>query len=311
MDVKDRKILLELDRNPRISTTKLAKKVLLSQQVTDYRIKKLKEDVINQFGTVLNLSKIGYEQYRVLFQLSASENEKSDLIKYLGTSKNIYWAAIVGGKWDLLTVVYVKNYDEFEDFLDNLFQKFKFIRDYEALYSIYHEFYSHKYLGRNENVIKLNLAASGDNLHIDEIDYCILNNIKSDCRKSSLETGRKCNVSYKTVQQRIEKMENQELIAGYRLCLKTEDYKPYLLLISFQSYGRSAEKKLFSYAEASENVTQATKLFGKWSVMFHLRAKDEKELQKFIINSRSEFKAIGEFEIIPIFEDIAINQFPV
>src|SRR3989344_5825803 len=134
MDVKDRKILLELDRNPRISTTKLAKKVLLSQQVTDYRIKKLKEDVINQFGTVLNLSKIGYEQYRVLFQLSASENEKSDLIKYLGTSKNIYWAAIVGGKWDLLTVVYVKNYDEFEDFLDNLFQKFKFIRDYEALY---------------------------------------------------------------------------------------------------------------------------------------------------------------------------------
>ena len=91
IDIKDKKILQELDINPRITTSKLAKNIRLSQQVTNYRINKLVENkIITQFGTILNLSKIGYEQYRVLFQLDNINEEEMFIGQLLLGANGIY-----------------------------------------------------------------------------------------------------------------------------------------------------------------------------------------------------------------------------
>ncbi|MCH8022562.1 MAG: winged helix-turn-helix transcriptional regulator [Thaumarchaeota archaeon] len=44
LDKLDRKILFELDLNSRIPTTKLAKKLKVSREVVDYRIKRLTDN---------------------------------------------------------------------------------------------------------------------------------------------------------------------------------------------------------------------------------------------------------------------------
>ena len=320
LDIKNTKILQELDINPKISTSKLAKKVRLSQQVVDYRIKKLIEQgIITNFGTIINLAKIGYEQYRVFFQLgNISEEEKHNIINYLKDHNKVYWAAIIGNRWDLSVVVFVKNYEEFENFLDELFNKFpKALKDYDALYCLYHEFYNHKFLHSNNkisnSIIKLNFANAGKLINLDKLDINILNNLKLNCRLSNLEIGEKYNVSYKTIQNRIKKLEELNIISGYRIFLKSEEYnyKAYLLLISFKSYGRDIESKLFSYAKNNISITQTLKLFGNWSLLFHLRAINEKELQNTIIELRNLFPIIGDYEIIPIFQDISIDHFPM
>ena len=46
LDLKDRKILYELDMNSRKSNTEIAKKVGLSKQVVGFRIKKLIDEKI-------------------------------------------------------------------------------------------------------------------------------------------------------------------------------------------------------------------------------------------------------------------------
>ncbi len=277
----------------------------------------MENKIITQFGTILNLSKIGYEQYRVLFQLdNINEEEKHKIINYLKEHENVYWAAIVGGKWDLFAVVFIKNYEEFENFLDDLFNRFpKSLKDYEAIYTLYNEFYKHKYLheGKILEPVKLNFTNSGKLIELDDIDLKILDQIKSNCRLSSLEISKKCKVNYKTVQNRIKSLENQQLIAGYRIFIKSEEinYKAYLILISFNSYGREVERKLISYAKNHELITQSIKLFGSWSLMFHVRSRNEKELQKLIIEIRNNYPIIGNYEIIPVFEDILIDNFPM
>ncbi len=318
LDVKDQKILQELDLNPKITTSQLGKNVRLSQQVVDYRINKLVENkIITGFGTVINLANIGFEQYRLLFQLSdVNEEVKHKLIEYLKNHSRIYWAALVGGKWDLLVVVFVRNYDELEEFLDDIFTRFpKALKDYDAIYAIRHEFYKHKFLHFNKTlpVLSFNLSSLGEKVELDKVDLCILNQLKSNCRFSSLQIGNKCSVTYKTVQNRVKNLEKQELIIGYRLFIKSEEmnYKAYLLLISFSEYGRDIEKKIFSYARNHKEITQATKIFGRWSLLFHIRAKNEKELQNLIIEIRNTYPIIGNYEIIPIFEDILINHFPM
>ncbi|GEM_PF-1470527 len=336
LDNADFKILVELDRDPRITTSRLGKKVRVSQQVTDYRIKRLmSEKVINQFATIIDLAKIGYVQYCILLQLgNVSEEEKQKILSFLKKDKSVYWATSIGGKWDLFIAVCVKNYSDFEEFLHVLFTSFpKFVKDYDAIAVLTQEFYAHKYLSKSfqnnfsqnksekisENVSKnifekifLNTGDVG-NIALTALDFQILSLIKSDCRMSSLELGKQCKVSYKTIQQHIKNLEVQKIIQGYRLFLRSEDfgYKAYLLLFSFQEYGRDAEKKLFQYVSQKKEVTQAMKVFGRYSILLHIRLKSEQELQHFIIELRNRYASLGSYEIIPVFSDIAINTFPL
>jgi len=61
LDLKDRKILYELDINSRQSFSQLGKKVGLHKDVVAYRVKKLQEKgIIKNFYTELNGYKFGY-----------------------------------------------------------------------------------------------------------------------------------------------------------------------------------------------------------------------------------------------------------
>ncbi|MBI4919478.1 Lrp/AsnC family transcriptional regulator, partial [archaeon] len=288
LDVKDLKILKELDIDPRILTTKLAKKIRLSQQVVDYRIRRLMDKgIISGFGTVFNFAKINYSQYRVLFTFSSiDQTKRKEVIDYLRNHNNVYWVALVGSKWDLFVVLFVKNFDEFERFLDVLFNKFSNeLSDYDALYVPYHEFYGHKFLDqKNTSVIRINFSEKGTVI-LDELDSRILKQVRNNCRFSNLEIGNKCGVSYKTVQNRIKNLESNGFICGYRLFLKSEmlGYTAYLLLFTFTSYGRDIEKKLFNYVRSHQLITQVSKTFGGWSLMLHARTKNRRELQDLLI----------------------------
>lgn len=66
LDKKDRKILYQLDIDGRQTLSQLGKKISLSKQVVDYRLKNLvKTSVISEFYTVINFSKLGYTQYKL------------------------------------------------------------------------------------------------------------------------------------------------------------------------------------------------------------------------------------------------------
>ena len=60
LDLKDRKILYQLDLNCRQSNTQIGKKVGLSKEVVNYRIKRMQDfGIINNFWTAINSLKLG------------------------------------------------------------------------------------------------------------------------------------------------------------------------------------------------------------------------------------------------------------
>ena len=77
MDKIDQKMLMELDKNPRMSASALAKKCRISQQVASYRVNKLVDaNTITKFGTIVNLKSLGLEHYRVFFRFHAKKQIK-------------------------------------------------------------------------------------------------------------------------------------------------------------------------------------------------------------------------------------------
>ena len=99
MDLKDRKILYELDSNARGSNAEIAKKVGLSKQVVGFRIKRLlNEQVISSFYAVIDIAKLGFTVHKNFIRLQNIDVEKEkELVAFLVNHPNVVWVASCDG----------------------------------------------------------------------------------------------------------------------------------------------------------------------------------------------------------------------
>ncbi|MEW6329609.1 MAG: Lrp/AsnC family transcriptional regulator, partial [Candidatus Micrarchaeota archaeon] len=132
LDLKDRKILYELDLDSRQSFSRLGKKVRLSKEVVNYRVKRLMElGVIRQFHTVINVGKLGYTSFRLFLRLGGATPEKErGIIEYLLKQKIVIWLVSVEGNWDLVMWCCARDVGELGEFWRELFARYgQFIED--------------------------------------------------------------------------------------------------------------------------------------------------------------------------------------
>ena len=67
---------------------------------------------------------------------------------------------------------------------------------------------------------------------LDDLDWKILNAIKDNCRLSALSLGQKFKVTYKTIQNRLKKLQEKKIIIGHRIFLKDDKKRFGFKLIS-------------------------------------------------------------------------------
>src|SRR3989338_1136395 len=126
LDMKDTRILYELDMDARQPLSKIARKVGLSKEVVNYRIKSMeKECIIQGYYTALDLSKIGYMFCRIFikFQNIGLEKEKK-IINHIKSLPYVRWMYTIDGPWDLVFAVYVNNVKELERIHDDLMHRY-------------------------------------------------------------------------------------------------------------------------------------------------------------------------------------------
>jgi len=315
MDQLDTKIVAELDKNPRLPLSQLAKKARLSQQVTDYRVKRmLNEGLILKFTPIINLKSLGLEHYRIFFTFNAKKGITNETIfSYLQDKKGIYWTARIGGKYDLIVVLWVKDFAHFDTFIDEFNNHFPgLIKDYKSCYAIDHQIHKHKFISKDYTTISY--GYDEPLVDLDDLDHYILQAIKDNCRKSALEISRGKDISYKTIINRIKNLEEKRVILGYRMFLRSIEevqQRAYIVLFSFKNYRKNIEQDLLGYVQRLDSVTQTIRLFGIWNLFIHVRVENNEKLQNIVIEIRDKFEIIDEYEIIPVFEDIAINLMPV
>ena len=103
LDLKDKKILFELDFHARDSNASIAKKVRLSKQGVDYRIRRLiKKGIIDGFIPIINGNQLGYFYGRVIVKMQNLTHEKENMIlKELLTDRRFNWVIKNEGAYDL------------------------------------------------------------------------------------------------------------------------------------------------------------------------------------------------------------------
>ena len=135
IDLKDRKILCQLDLNCRKSNTYIGKKVGLKKDVVAYRIKRMQDEgIINNFWTAINTFKLGYQVFRIYINFQYVNNDiKKRIINHFVIYKNSWAVTSIRGDIDLSVVVWVNDIYKFFTFWNTTLDQFE---DFFARYAI-------------------------------------------------------------------------------------------------------------------------------------------------------------------------------
>ncbi len=221
LDIKDRKILYQLYLNCRQSNTQIGKKVGLSKQVVDYRIKRMEEErIITGYQTVMNSFKLGYDIYRyyITFQ-NANQNIKKEIIDFLIQYEDIFNVYSASGLYDLGIVIWVKNLRKFQLFWEEFNDTYgDFISD--KIYSVLLYFYMYR-----PTVLNPNFDISERNKYIqvihepvvkiDKLDYDLLNIIVLNARRPIIDIAKDLNCSSQTVNYRLKNLMEKGIIKTF------------------------------------------------------------------------------------------------
>ena len=124
IDKKDALLLKHLSMDGRGSVVKLAQQIGLSADATNKRIRRLKkEGVIKKFQAVVDLSKLNYLLYSVLFKINNYSPQKESQIRtFLQSVPNITFAERIIGEWDLRMQISCETPQKLEEILQQIRQ---------------------------------------------------------------------------------------------------------------------------------------------------------------------------------------------
>ena len=224
LDLKDRKILYQLDLNCRQSNTQIGKKVGLSKEVVNYRIKRMENlGVINCFWTAINSLKLGYYAFRIYINfLDVSSDIKNEIISYFENYKYVWTLHSAKGPVDLEIVIWVNDIYNFNLFWNKTLDKYGNYFEKNTV-SILTQITSLKksYLltddSNKADRTFYTISCIGNPIDIDKLDYQILNEIAVNARIPLIKIAEKLNCSSQTINYKIKNLIKKEIILAFRV----------------------------------------------------------------------------------------------
>ena len=288
IDLKDRKILYELDYNCRQSNTHIGKKVGLKKDVVSYRINKLeKEGIIKNYYTVIDAYKLGYYLFRyyINFQYVTPDLRK-EIVEFFADYKKTCTVGHSAGKYDLILVIWVDNLNEFHQFwskaLDNYGDYFE-----SRLFSlyIYGLGFRQSFLlnnNRAEDRNHIEIFGAGERAKIDNIDLKLLNELSLNARANLLSLANVINCSSQTVNYRIKRLQKNGVIQSFRVNLDFSKFglKRYKADIYLKEYKQ--RKSIIAYIKNNPSLIYISTSTGLSDLEFEVVVESPEKLIEII-----------------------------
>ncbi len=315
LDSYDRRILFELDKNARVTTTEIGKKIRKSKQFVDYRIKRLEEEnVLTGYITVIDYSKLGYQSIRVYFKFHDITPEKQDELENdLIKDKEVWWLVTTEGQWDVAYALAVKNVLEFYDYWDKIIAKYrKHISKKSVVIYTHIRQYPKSYLINQKNTERGTLVgASKEIILVDKLDIQLLKIISDHGRMPLLEIANKLNTSPQVIRNHIKKLEKNKIIQGYRALIDVSflGYRYYKSYINLLNTERLQELEQFCLQHP--NILNVNRTIGGRDFEIELQAKSFDEFDSIMKELRREFAGMmDDYEFVIAREEKKMVYFP-
>ena len=285
MDLKDRRILFELNNNSRIPLKQLAKKVRLSQSSTSHRINKLEnEGVILGYYPIIDNSKLGYQGFRAYLRFfGTTPAEEEQILNWLNEQSEVAVLGLISGSYDVFIMSWVKNVSVFNEFIKRFKEKFREkITNLETFNYLKALFFPRNYLVPDSNKKDYLIIGGETRVPYDKTDLKILRALIADARKSTVKISKETKIPIRTVAYRLKKMEKSKIIVGYSLNIDISrlGYEYYKLNITFN---KNVNYNMFiSFAQELKNTAYVDETLGKFDFELNVEIKNRGELDKIV-----------------------------
>ena len=314
LDLKDRKILYQLDLNSRQSNIQIAKKVGLSKDVVNYRIKSLDENgFIRGFYTIIDFYKLGYFSVRAYLKLiNASSKTEEEIFLFLKNHNTVFFVNKIDGNFDVGIGTYVENITDFESFSLEFKQKFREFMGEEqiSIFTKAYHFHRAYLLEKKFDEVDANVVGGRGREDFDAKDIEILKFLAVNARISTLDIATYCEMPATTVAFRIKQLEKKKIILAYRLNFNFEKfgyeyYKADLVLNDI-----SRLKELSNFAHAHPNILYIDQTIGGSDFEFDVEVKNKKQFLQIIDEIKEKFPEIRQWSYFSVREYKKLLYFP-
>jgi DNA-binding Lrp family transcriptional regulator len=311
LDLKDKKILFELDKNSNASLGEIAKRVRLSKEVVFHRINRLiREKVILKFHTVPASYRFGVTAYKIYLRLSnISKENYEELIDYLIKNKEVFWIGTSKGRWDLMFGIWAKSVEDFFIVQDKIMDKFsKYIQEKELSISRESFQYNRRWFYHDSlDPTEFNFGEKETRVELDDKDQRILHLLTNNSRIKLIDIAEQLKLNPKVVAYRIKEMEKKKIIRGYKLLLN-----PTLMgfctcksFVFFKNINEEKKKNFIEYCKRLPNMINIVITFAPWDLEMMFETKTYEEYFKIMDEIKEQFK-----DIIKIYDSVLISSEP-
>jgi len=311
LDLRDKKLLFELDKNSRISLADLAKKLKTSKEVIHYRLNNLiNNKVILRFHTVPATYRFGLTAYKVYLRLSDSNDENLlKLVNFLLANKEVFWIGISKGRWDLMFGVWAKNLEEFFKVHDTIINKFsKFIQEKELTISRENIQYNRRWMYQdNSSITEFNFGEKESQINLNPKDKQILEKLSSNSRKSAVDLSEETGFSIDVVRYRIKSMEKEGIIRGYKCLLNSSKlgFTTCKAFVFFKNINGAKREEFIEYCKNLPNTINLVKTFAPWDLEIMFETESYEEYFKIMDTIKNKFN-----DIVKFYESVLITSEP-
>lgn len=279
LDLRDKKILWELDRDSRQSLSEIAKKVGLSKESVYYRIRNLESrKIITGYSALISLAKLGLMHVKLLIKFQNTNPQmKQNVIGYLMGHGNTNWVAECKGSYDLLAGFVVKDLPEFYKIKNEFFERYlPYVLRSSLSIMIEGYVYGRKYLVEAPIPETRHYVGEREKIELDGLDFRIMELLATNTRLKSIEIAKKLGTTPRTVIYRIKQLEKNGILQKYTISINHG-----LLGVSFFKlfiYLRKNEKELLSYLAGQKNCVHNIKVVADWNLEPEFEVHSNEEL---------------------------------
>ena len=296
VDVKDRRILYELDYDSRQSFTQIGKKVGLHKNVVNYRIKRMmKQGIITNFYTVIDTFKLGYNSLRfyIVYQ-NINPTIREKIISHFIKNKYTWWVGSFEGDYDLAVVVWVKELHDFFGFWESTLRTYhRYFQ--KQMFSLYCQLrlFRHSFLlledYEKSDREKYEITGGGREVKTDDLDYKILTLLSDNARIPTITIAEETETTVDTVINRIHRLRKMDVIQAFRVNINYSMLGYHLFKVNITLNNYSNRAKIINHIRYSPYLIMIDKAIGYYDLELDFLLKDLDHLRNIMDDLTSTF----------------------
>lgn len=315
LDLKDRRILHQLEKNSRQSLQKIARAVGLKKETVYHRIRKLEESgIIKSYTTEIDVYSLGYRFYPMLIKFqNTTKVIEDEIYEYLKKNQNIAWLTKCDGSWDINLTIVAYSVIDVEKFVEKLLSKYgQYIANKHVFITTEIYYCKRGFIPDHSKVIKLSSSESVV-FDISKEDREILSILTNNARTPIIDIGRLLKTNPKNISNHIKRLEKEKIIQGYGVLVdfKKLGFKFYKVWFSLKSLDNKKLKEMMLFFQMMPNIVWITKIIGYYDLSIEIKVEEGENYHLIIDQIKEKFSEfIRSYESLLIFEETLLKYLP-